>query len=883
LRVYPHRLPKSLVSVLGLTLAVLSALGHASGARDPAGQQVDLPTSELTNSLERLARQFGIQIIYDASELRDFKSKPVHGDMAARQALAEVLSGTPFHVVEEKPDAYLVTRDPPPKAAQTRLSQVTSSEAHTLDEVVVTGTHLRGEPPIGAVLSTYDRDDLARLGVYSVEALGRSLIPNFSGADALATVNTNGNVGSLQQGASVNVFGGTAFNLLGLGPGSTLTLLNGHRIAPGGLDGSLVDVSLIPLSAIDHIDVLTDGASAIYGSDAVAGVVNLVTRRSNGMETSVEYGRSTRGGAGHYAASQTGGWDWSGGDLLVDYEYDDSQGLDASQRDWIADEAGPYSLIPRNRRHSIFASATEALALYQFTAIVLYSTRQFQTEGIALAASAFEPVSDSGSGHADLSWIGLTVERALTSSWRAELTASYSGMRQRRDGLEYPSGYGGPFYASTLVGDSDVEDLVFSSSGNLLRLPAGAARASFGGGWRAESFEDSVLSDTPLAQVLRSRTDTNLFGEMRLPLLGGEFSFPGARRLAISFAVRYDSYSHTGSTTNPKWGWVWEPLEGLIVRGTEGKSFQAPLLAQLNEPLTAYTTLLPNDKPGGAPTDTLVVNGGNPSLQSQRSHFVTAGVDWIPPKLPGLKTSATYFNVKYDYRIQAQNITNKPFDQQPQLIAISSLSPSLSIVQGYFDVPGFQGDAAGLGPGAVTAIVDNRLANVATTEVQGASLSSRASAPFRASQIGISMEGQYLLVDRTHNASYVPLTPVASTVGEPPKFRGRAVFSWDWREFSANFLINHSSRYDNPSVAPPERVSSWTTEDLNLTLSIPPVGSWTSHSSLGLSIQNVTDRRPPNVQLLTTNLAAGRAGIPYDGTNASPVGRFVALQFRLGW
>jgi len=56
-------------------------------------------------------------------------------------------------------------------------------------------------------------------------------------------------------------------------------LLNGQRLAPGGLDGSFTDISQIPLSAVDHIEVLPDGASAIYGADAVAGVVNIVTRR----------------------------------------------------------------------------------------------------------------------------------------------------------------------------------------------------------------------------------------------------------------------------------------------------------------------------------------------------------------------------------------------------------------------------------------------------------------------------------------------------------------------------------------------------------------------------------------------------------------------------
>src|SRR6185436_20355269 len=91
-------------------------------------------------------------------------------------------------------------------------------------------------------------------------------------------------------GASDNAFSGSAYNLHGLGTTSTLTLLNGHRLAPAGLGGLITEISQIPLSAVDHIDVLTDGASAIYVADAVAGVVNIVTRKDfRGAESGLRY------------------------------------------------------------------------------------------------------------------------------------------------------------------------------------------------------------------------------------------------------------------------------------------------------------------------------------------------------------------------------------------------------------------------------------------------------------------------------------------------------------------------------------------------------------------------------------------------------------------
>src|SRR6202034_3416463 len=78
-------------------------------------------------------------------------------------------------------------------------------------------------------------------------------------------------------------------NLRGLGSNATLVLLDGHRLPDKG-DGVSVDLSLIPLAIVDHIEVLADGASAIYGSDAIAGVINIITRHDfEGMESRAHY------------------------------------------------------------------------------------------------------------------------------------------------------------------------------------------------------------------------------------------------------------------------------------------------------------------------------------------------------------------------------------------------------------------------------------------------------------------------------------------------------------------------------------------------------------------------------------------------------------------
>ena len=147
-----------------------------------------------------------------------------------------------------------------------------------LEEIVVTGTHISGVAPVGAVVIVYTSEDANQSGAATVDQFARTMTDNFASVDTISNQYSNMRFSPTSLSNGTNTFQGAAFNLHGLGPTATLTLLNGQRLAPGGLDGSFTDISQIPLSAMDHIEVLPDGASAIYGADAVAGVVNIITR-----------------------------------------------------------------------------------------------------------------------------------------------------------------------------------------------------------------------------------------------------------------------------------------------------------------------------------------------------------------------------------------------------------------------------------------------------------------------------------------------------------------------------------------------------------------------------------------------------------------------------
>ena len=850
---------------------------------------VSLPAGSLAHSLQELSRQLGIQILFDANQLKGINSSALSGSMTPQEALDRLLSGTALRAHAGAGESFLITLEASqsPTLASKDIEHMSPASDTPLEGIIVTGTHIAGGIPVGASLSTYNRRDFDEWGGATVDSVARYMMENFSGADSLATLNTNGNVGSLQQGAGSNIFGGAGFDLLGLGPGATLTLLDGHRIAPGGLDGSIVDVSLLPLSIIDHFEVLTDGASAIYGSDAIAGVVNVVTRRGlEGAETIGRYGRSTDGGAGEFTGAQLLGHAWSDGNVLFDYEYHDEQGLDASQRSWIGPEGGPYSLVPESHRQSVFLTATQSFDRTTFSSTALYSTREFVLDGIQLSTSGLIPNSETSAGHANLMLATITADRELPGSWHLGGSALYSRMDQWRNGEEFPDGLGGGHFDSALLADSAISEVDLSGSGQVVRLPAGAVQLALGGGFRLESFRGSIPSIDPLPTISQSRSNGNVFGELIAPIFGNDFIFPGMRRLEISFAYRIDRYNSFGTDSNAKWGGMWEPLSGVTLKATYGTSFRAPLISQLDAPMTSYTTLLPTAAPAGKPTDVLVVNGGSPYLLPEKSKAYTASVEWASERLPQVSGSVTYFNISYDDRIQSQNIQAAPLDAQPQLFSITGLNPGLAQVIPYFQGAGFQQDGAGLGPAGVTAIITNEVANEATTLEQGI----RASGQYRYDTLThgkfeLDASSSFLLIDRSSLESYSPqIANVANTVAEPPKFRIRGDIKWQWRSLTIDAALNHASAYDNTLFTPPQRIGSWTTADAALELESPYAAcSRLRGLSLVLNAQNLADRRPPFLAIPPGELAVGRAAVPFDGTNASALGRYVSLEFRKRW
>jgi iron complex outermembrane recepter protein len=173
--------------------------------------------------------------------------------------------------------------------------------------VEITGSSIKRIEAEGALqVQTLTRADIDRTGVQTTEQLLQTISAmSSSGRTSTAT------------GASLSTYGFTGVSLRGLGEERTLVLLNGRRMAPfAGGGGAAVNINNIPLAAIERVEVLKDGASAIYGSDAVAGVVNFIlTKNFQGYQIGGTYGTPTESGGGQqYEANIIAGW----GDLTKD-------------------------------------------------------------------------------------------------------------------------------------------------------------------------------------------------------------------------------------------------------------------------------------------------------------------------------------------------------------------------------------------------------------------------------------------------------------------------------------------------------------------------------------------------------------------------------------
>lgn len=316
-------------------------------------------------------------------------------------------------------------------------------------DIVITGTNIRGAPVIGSAVQRLTGEEIARSGKATIAELFRELPANFTGGVG-SPDNSRG--GQDASPAGPNLTGGAGVNLRGLGSLSTLVLVNGRRVAASGQLGDFVDISNIPVAAIERVEIFQDGASAVYGADAVGGVVNIILKdRQQGIQA---LGRAGIGKSGEleWQGSLVAGANWASGHALIGYEFNYRDNVSANDRGFnggdLSDRGGvnwPIHTSRAGAAANIFAGSAA------FNGAVAYTVPQGPGTGLTVGqlTAATGGFGNSYDPWADQDILPEMRRHSVFGSVTQELgdvTLFARGRYTRRDG-HYSLGYA-PIYGT---------------------------------------------------------------------------------------------------------------------------------------------------------------------------------------------------------------------------------------------------------------------------------------------------------------------------------------------------------------------------------------------------------------------------------------------------
>ena len=888
---------KILLSAAVAAMLVFSAVADAAGSPRERQVALTIESSSLARALDKWAEQTGFQIFVQDWEATKGMTVPrLKGKFTAEAALEQLLQGTPLTYTWISDKAVSIRRKalpPVPSALQrsdaegqqppvplaknggnaSRASAGPSRQSGSVEEIFVTGTHISLGAPSASPVFAFSRDEIDGAGLGSVAALIQRLPQNFNGGA------TEGTIGTVAGGGRVdNAAEGTGVNLRALNNDATLVLLNGRRLALGNKFGNFVDISLVPLSALERVEVMTDGASAIYGADAVAGVVNFVlTDDFEGAETRLRYGSVTEGDSDELQIGQSFGHSWGSGSALMSYEYYDRSQLQAADRSFTSNAPRPFTLLPDQEKHGVFLNLNQDIgAQTQLFAEGLYAKRRALSD----TATPFFAQHSIADIEGYTATIGSKTRLADEHQLEISVSDSANHTNTRLENLLA----GSARLVETTTG-TDVWSFDGKLDGPLLSVPGGVVRYAVGAQYRDESysFRDLVFGQ----RFEPARGIWAGFLEFRVPLVAASTA-GGTSELELTLAARTEHYDDFGSSTNPKLGLVWQPTESIRLRATYGTSFKAPLLNDLN-PAPSQVVAFPEFDPRtGSFTNVLIPFGGNPALGPEEATTWTAGFDFHPSRLPGLRLSATYYDIDFDDRIAAAP-TGVILDALRVEAALGPSivrrGPSLSEVQSlvasaqqFLDATGTPG---GVNLATISAIVDSRVLNLSSVQTTGVDLGLSYRYQAGPAAIELGMDGTYVFEFDNKATSSAPTIEVLNTPYNPVdlKLRGRAQVQWGSVDLAA--YVNYVDSYTDNRNGGAVPIDSWTTVDLVASYT-PTAEGWLSDSQLTLSILNASDEDPPRVAV-GTSFAPGFGAINYDGANASPLGRFYSIQLSKRW
>jgi len=833
-----------------------------------AEHSFSIPAGSLRDALDALASQGGITVLYSPELVTEKTTTGLSGRYVPTEALRQLLKDSGLQAQEAGDSTFTLRRapaeQPKPKAVE-RSATVTAPEIQKLASMTVTGSRIRGgstPSPVIAITATQIQEE----GFTDLGEVIRSVSQNYNGGQ-----NPGVSAGAWGGGYyNQNITGGSAANLRGLGQDATLTLLNGRRMSYGGYDQA-VDISAIPVDAVERIEIVTDGASAIYGSDAVGGVVNVILKRDfEGVDVGARYGEATEGGLTTHEYTATAGTTWSTGGLIATGKKASNDPIYSDQRDYTNYTYDHTTLYQSSDLRSGLLSAHQSFGHSIELQLDALRTERSKESGYGYETSyLFYPTETT------TSLVSPSVVFSLSNGWTLNVSAALG--KDKTD-----------FFAHQVIRETGETSLnrPFSyanksrtyevgAEGALFALPGGDARLAVGAGYRDNDFLYLYQQTTAADGDESSRF---AYAELNLPLIASEQNVAGVNRLELTGAIRAEDHDSYGRVTTPKIGLIYSPTADFTVKTSWGKSFKAPTLYQRYIGGGVY--LYPVTSLGGvgyAPDATaLYVNGGNPDLSPERAKTWSASLALHPEALPSLEAELTWFSIDYNQRIvqpiinSAQAISSPIYDMFVDYYPTAE--EQAEIISNAFEFANYTGGP--YDPDMLVAVVDNRFVNASRQRVNGTDLSGSYRLDLAESRLTVRGSISWLDSEQalTSTSSF---SNTAGTLFYPAKVVGRLGTVWNTGGFTASLFGNYKSGVKN--TADDTKGGSFITFDTTLRYDTGGGDSIFADMGFEFSAQNLLNRDPPLYAV--TSLS----NVPYDSTNYSAIGRFVSLSVSKQW
>jgi len=891
---------KGIVKALrnGALVATLALSASTAVLAQTAEQRAfDIPEQPLPAALKAFAEQAGMQLLYRPETIDGAAMRSLKGQLDKHQALQHLLEGTDLEAVYSADDAATIrprgkalstsgnagsaaiatataadasvqasdrTHDANPYAAPQTASE-SGRRTQELQTVTVTGTRIRGGETPSPVI-TIGSERIREEGFTDLGQVIRSVPQNFAGGQNPGVTSGDASAVNIY---NQNITGGSGLNLRGLGPDASLTLINGRRLAYDGY-AQAVDISTIPVEAVERLDVVLDGASAIYGSDAVAGVANVILKRDfEGVMVGARYGGATDGGLTTRELTFTTGATWSTGGLITSFRYASNEPIYARQRNYTHALYWPRSIYPELESKSGLVSVHQSLGdAVELRLDVLHnrlaSTSHF---GFVDYYAWSEPETET-------TLASPSVEFQLPRDWSVVLGATYGNAKSIFSQSTVRS-TGTTMIRGCYCNDSYSYDI--GAEGPLLAMPGGDMRLAIGAGSRTNEFWNRRYT----SPILFGGEESVNYGyaEINFPLVSPAMNISGMRRLEFNAAVRREDNENFGGVTTPKVGFIYAPSDNFTWKASWSRSFKAPTLEQRYQRRFSY--LWNASQVGGigyAPDATALMSyGGSDDLEAERARTWTASLAFHPEAIPGLLAELTYFDVDYTDRVVQPLGNYYQAMSNPFVAEFVHYSPTAeeqaAVLATYTSFSNLAGSP--YDPSKVVAILRGENVNAARQRIKGLDLSGSYSLSFADGRLTVRGSASWLDSSQQTSAGQ-NFHPLAGRIFNPAEYRGRFGTVWTRGGFSASSFVSYTSGVTSALTTMTEKTASFTAVDATMRYDMGERGML-SDLAFELSAQNLFNRQPPLYTPAANNAA------PYDSTNYSAIGRFLSVSVSKRW